>query len=1774
LTRVALPAGKGAAAGEKAPAAAPSAGAHATGAAPDLTAQADRAANPYFQPLFGRPSPAGQPPWSRGSPVTPRGSDAGEVRGARGHDRGKAPNERYFEPVFAKVEAGSAAAATMTSRGDSVERQANAAAAAIDRGEAAPSLARAGGGAGLPLSPIARAHIESARKGPAEPLPGDVREEMGAAFGADLSGVRVHTDGSAARAARRLGAGAFTVGRDVVFAEGRYQPGTRAGRSLLAHELAHVVQGAPGAVAREDPPGGESSEPEADTGLFGEPPRECREQTMSIDPTLEPPLWTPDPPPSVVSVTLAHLEAPPRGEPLPTLTLQVPFPVTERHDVTLWAAPSSAVFATTDDLLAAQQMCAAEPESSDAGADPGVSTPRDDPTSNGLFPGMLVVTSEGTARVVAIDGDLVVLDRYVKAAVGAASTTVVVGPDGYYLIDAGVMGAGSGTVADATMQLLREINRTGRFEAVLSSHMHADHTNLVPRVYAEFTIGRLALNYFQALARGSGAGTRADELAAEMLRARADALAARRAQLRIDVAAELDATPQRWDAVVEPSGRAELRAQAIEAEVQRRMPVFGETQLEVNVPVGGRQISETVPLGRLPARLGASPDRAPVLESLEGSGYRTFVDQNLGAWTTDAAGGANRPGAALIDAAANHYIWEFESGFRVIAMPDVRVSGDVPGQPGGYDSLAAARSSFDHALEMSQIQARFVVLDATHHAQSGFYGSTGDTAIVRAQSLMRLADFLYEISTEATTGRLARDVLMVSARVDPANPAYTTYIDPLIPFFMRSMGWDVHVASDVSGTVDGGVGRVGGRHQMVREIVVEGMGSIPVIVGDPLPGAEPADELLRRGTRARSGLRVQVEQAQAELALEPPGSARAGDIGRQVADLNLQIQALESAQIAYLRRMVELLARGRYDRTRPATGAGVDAAAATLDASPEATALRAELVRYGEPEPLQSQRLTGEGRAILGLPEVTGGTAESVEQVSRRRVARAQEAFAAAGPGTAGLVPYVDALTSHADVLTRRIRGLPEADPVRDVLSAELAQTNTAINQTLGASGGVEQVSRAPGTAGTQSIRVVPLPRVTARVTDYSGRVLGGMLVYQVIEGAAETLEAFEEGQANGVELTASIVHAGYGATLGVRMLRGQHVGLRSFGVLAAIDVIETAAGEYSSTEERDTAVSASIVRNGFQLAAMALVQRLSPVLVGRLGPLGALIGIAIVFGIDPMLRALGVYDFLERSFGFMPANVTDVYISLRDDIEQYRATVGLLQLAQRDVDELRAMGAEQPQELRDAAQASVAAYRAEALEERDGILEEFEEAYEEARTSYAGLPELDQLRHQFQLLQYAADPEGSSWLESRRAFEVVEQTMNLDEMSEEDIVGMDQWDELDSKLDDLSSELDDDYDDIDWDDVIEIQGELGLMFSNARYRLDPSSSGGLRSAPLFTEGSPARAIYERELAARDVTLAGLSEQMATHASEWDASRGQPTGPDGLPARPDLAGRGLVDRATPTDPTAQLTRVTDQYERLLSLQPPLPEGLTVERMYEDFLAAGVEYQHFVRRDGDFQDALQRLEAVERMMLDERDRAMRDSAGAGGGDQIALTTLSLRVDALIAARRYTWGYLFPREAEWLTVGRRPDSTDVSEELAAVAGPRPLSVEEAVALTEAHDELGDAHLHGVDNPLDLRPDLLEWASRNPDRLRRFEGEWGGIDLFIVGVPGDDVTESDNVLVGLTGREQSTTHGAYGHTSELEVVPLNARAILLFGSPEPQWVLINYLRQVPRSDLGLPP
>jgi hypothetical protein len=113
------------------------------------------------------------------------------------------------------------------------------------------------GPAPRPFAPVLRRAPSPSAAAPADAAPQVVHRVLGSAgqaldpstrsfmeprFGHSFADVRVHADGRAAESAAAVGARAYAVGRDVVFSAGAYAPASAAGRKLIAHELAHVVQ--------------------------------------------------------------------------------------------------------------------------------------------------------------------------------------------------------------------------------------------------------------------------------------------------------------------------------------------------------------------------------------------------------------------------------------------------------------------------------------------------------------------------------------------------------------------------------------------------------------------------------------------------------------------------------------------------------------------------------------------------------------------------------------------------------------------------------------------------------------------------------------------------------------------------------------------------------------------------------------------------------------------------------------------------------------------------------------------------------------------------------------------------------------------------------------------------------------------------------------------------------------------------------------------------------------------------------------------------------------------------------------------------------------------------------------------------------------------------------------------------------------------------------------------------------------------------------------------
>ncbi|MCY1020042.1 eCIS core domain-containing protein [Pyxidicoccus sp. MSG2] len=200
----------------------------------------------------------------------------------------------------------------ISSPGDPFEREADAVADKVMRTpQPAPvgsGLRRGNAEAGAPLA-LAPPVVHEVLARPGRPLEPAARDAMEGRFGgADFSSVRVHDDARAAQSALAVGAHAYSVGSDVVFAPGRYGPGTATGDRLLAHELAHTLQGGANTLRRQPLDatllGDDTDEPQSlKNSINGSNPLAVRAEIARIR------RWLARQPPGADNATIQHLRA-------------------------------------------------------------------------------------------------------------------------------------------------------------------------------------------------------------------------------------------------------------------------------------------------------------------------------------------------------------------------------------------------------------------------------------------------------------------------------------------------------------------------------------------------------------------------------------------------------------------------------------------------------------------------------------------------------------------------------------------------------------------------------------------------------------------------------------------------------------------------------------------------------------------------------------------------------------------------------------------------------------------------------------------------------------------------------------------------------------------------------------------------------------------------------------------------------------------------------------------------------------------------------------------------------------------------------------------------------------------------------------------------------------------------------------------------------------------------------------------------------------------------
>ncbi|MEO9132659.1 MAG: DUF4157 domain-containing protein, partial [Sphingomonas sp.] len=148
------------------------------------------------------------------------------------------PSLRVSQPSdAAEVEADRVAKAVV-SMPDPAPAVAPRSAPAISRKSAPAAKGDKGASA---TDPKIEAEVRAAASG-GTPLPAKTRKLLEPRFRANFAGVRIHTDGNAAKLANKLSARAFAFGNHIFFSGGAYDPESKGGMELLAHEMTHTIQ--------------------------------------------------------------------------------------------------------------------------------------------------------------------------------------------------------------------------------------------------------------------------------------------------------------------------------------------------------------------------------------------------------------------------------------------------------------------------------------------------------------------------------------------------------------------------------------------------------------------------------------------------------------------------------------------------------------------------------------------------------------------------------------------------------------------------------------------------------------------------------------------------------------------------------------------------------------------------------------------------------------------------------------------------------------------------------------------------------------------------------------------------------------------------------------------------------------------------------------------------------------------------------------------------------------------------------------------------------------------------------------------------------------------------------------------------------------------------------------------------------------------------------------------------------------------------------------------
>jgi len=1558
--------------------------------------------------------------------------------------------------------------------------------------------------------------------GGGSPIPENTRSRIEPVLRSDLSRVRIHDDVRAGKAARSIHAKAFTHRNHIFLGKGE----SAGDVALMAHEAAHVVQqgSTPHASASASnlTPTGKSDavqrwwgdEEEEDLYPVCEAPESYGRSTFHVPPDT----GEHEVPSEValhVEVPLPLLEDQRRDTRQPrTVSFLLNEPVDTATTSVFYAVPREAVYADAGDVP--EPVCREslfEPSVEDDTDITGFHLPASIPLPPRAF------TVDGVIDVVAETPEVVITTTYTKVAVGAGSTTVLRTHSDYMLIDAGINSVGgnvSAALADATMNRLVEINPTGHFREIIFSHGHGDHTVIAPRVARQFSIGAIRTNALQLLMETSTGAQPVQDMLREIYTNQETLMEERfREQARARAEAEAAEMPFEPDEGLRRARVEALTRNAYEALRAGRTPIALETLVPSEAGLG--VVRTSAPSTTLPEALdyGSGETTDAYVESpSEGVRRASFSDP---AMRSELERG--RLASDRADRFSTSYLIELPNGNHLIVVPDIRTT-DIVRQ---IEAMQTAMARLGKPMS-------FRVWDATHHMQSGF--------IVSGTSFTRMVELLTRMTgVETRAGGPSAEAIAVSVRDTAiAGDLNRSLVDPATAFLFRSMGFEVFLT-------------LGGQDIRVIEAMI-GDRRISGIVGETYGGRTPHDMLVRRagstltflqdqidsGTGDRAALRAHQRAIRDALARYSEGvSSEIGrsDVGGTSGRPEILPESLEPGVEGPVPRVANPQAQALVDAMQPVE---------SMDG-------------YSFREIGRIPILNEYALIILNLEDLARLSDNGREFLrNRQRLLAMEEAM------PEGSEVPVETVTEYLQLLrTQRqlLRGvLHEADvPAnRTALEAELSSLEARISATESAAGLTTESSRITMPGGrTLDVEVtaneaVPtrmqwgrLNRGAARVLEATGRPMGGIMVVFTLKAQQDLGQRIEDGEIPPLQALIGTSHNAYGIQVGMRMLNGVRVSPYEFVVLAVMDVAQTMAGEYGSDEMWWTQVTASAIRNSIQMGLLFFAEY-----IGSRHPAAALLSMGLMFVVDPLLNATGFYSWLERVFAFAPSEVTYVNQRLRDDLlPEYRMVVGALQLDRRSAESLTATGMTGTSGIQDA----IRRHRAEAQELDEDIMDYFSEAYAEAASSYVGLRELDVMRTEFLRLRHLAfeGAEDTNLEMIRRRFGEIESTLSLDSLTAEQVREMDQWDEMEDALSDLNWEIyRTDYEDIDWDDVLEAQEHMDMMLRNARYRLNPMAVQGtvLRSAALITPGSPGYDTYVSMLDNIELRYRGMME---------------------------MARSGETTASTITVPanSVHITQMLTEYETIMNGMEAIPDNYSVNHSHDS-------YSYYIQSHSDVMRNLRRLQVMERgaeaMLARLRFDRMSDS-DVSEEDARDVLEKEARLRELVRTRRETHGFIYESELATYEASTRLEE---DRHLLQALSPRdtvirPFTPEEMAALTS--DELEDEG-------------RMATTVANQIAFWRQQTHGAATQIYLLHDPGGEsiiggVDASAGAIVGYVRRSSEEMWSARGHYRLVSVVPLNRAAVeavgrtlqgerALFGGTDVKWVHPDILLRIPLDEL----